>query len=117
MALLLRVCGNTQHLVELMCNSGAVGLSLDSKVDFNEIKNNIPKKLYLMGNLDPVSVFLHSSPGKVAEVTSDLCDMMQGNENFILSSGCDIPLDTPLENITAFMNAARKTNERIALEV
>lgn len=45
MALLLHICGNTQHLVELMCNSGAVGLSLDSKVDFNEIKNNIPKKL------------------------------------------------------------------------
>jgi uroporphyrinogen decarboxylase len=33
---------------------------------------------------------------------------MESVPNFILSSGCDIPLETPPENIAAFMRAARK---------
>jgi uroporphyrinogen decarboxylase len=29
-------------------------------------------------------------------------------DNFILSTGCDLPPDTPLENIKAFVKAAKK---------
>jgi uroporphyrinogen decarboxylase len=33
---------------------------------------------------------------------------MKAIKNFILSSGCDLPIGTPLENIEAFMKAGRK---------
>jgi len=42
---------------------------------------------------------------------------MNDTENFILSSGCDILMETPLENIAAFMNAARESNRPVTLGV
>jgi len=106
--LILHICGNTNHLVKLMCDSGAMGLSLDSVMNFEKLKKIIPKEIALIGNLDPVKIFLHSTPDEVAEATRSLKESMKDTKNFIISSGCDIPLNTPLENIEAFMKAARE---------
>jgi len=116
-SLILHICGNTNHLVELMCDSGAAGFSLDSDVNFKELKKIIPEDIVLIGNLAPVDVFLHSTPDEVARATHKLVDEMKDAKNFILSSGCDIPMETPLTNIDAFMKAARKTSKRMILEV
>jgi len=110
-SLILHICGNTRHLVELMCDSGAVGFSLDSQVDFKALKTLVPKDIALIGNLAPVDVFLNSIPEAVEKATRELVEDMKDRKNFILSSGCDIPMETPLENIDAFMKVARETNK------
>ena len=107
-SLILHICGNTNHLIKPMLDSGVIGLSLDSIMNFKKLKKIIPKEIALIGNLDPVKIFLQSTPDEVAESTRSLKDNMKDVDNFILSSGCDIPLDTPLENIEAFMKAARE---------
>ena len=106
--LILHICGNTNHLVKSMYNSGAIGLSLDSAINFEGLKKTIPTGIILMGNLDPVKVFLQSTPDEVTESTISLKESMKDVDNFILSSGCDIPINTPLENIEAFMKAGRE---------
>jgi uroporphyrinogen decarboxylase len=106
-SLILHICGNTNHLIKSMLDSGAVGLSLDSVINFEELKKIIPQEITLMGNLNPVKIFLQSTPDQVAEATKSLKESMKDTKNFILSSGCDIPVNTPLENIAAFMKAAR----------
>lgn len=106
--LILHICGDTNHLIELMLDSGAIGLSLDSIINFEELKKTVPDKIALIGNLDPTEIFLQSTPDEVAEATRFLKEVMRDNKNFILSSGCDIPIDAPLENIAAFMKAARE---------
>lgn len=108
--LILHICGNTNHLIKLMLDSGAVGLSLDSVINFEELKKIIPQEITLMGNLNPVKIFLQSTPDQVAEATKSLKESMKDTKNFILSSGCDLPLNTPLKNIAAFMKAARGKN-------
>jgi uroporphyrinogen decarboxylase len=67
----------------------------------------VPKDVVLIGNLDPVNVFLRGTPETVERRTRELVERMMGVENFILSSGCDIPIEAPLENISAFMRAGR----------
>ena len=42
---------------------------------------------------------------------------MKDSKNFILSSGCDIPMETPLENIEASMETARGRNKTVTLGV
>lgn len=111
--LILHICGNTNHIIKLMCDSGAIGFSLDSDVNFKELKKSVPKEIALIGNLAPVDVFLRSTPEGVAKATKNLTEDMKDSENFILSSGCDIPMDTPLENIEAFMKAARERNRTV----
>jgi len=105
--LILHICGNTNHLIKSMLDSGAVGLSLDSVINFEELKKIIPQEIILMGNLNPVKIFLQSTPDQVAEATKSLKESMKDTKNFILSSGCDLPLNTPLKNIEDFMKAAR----------
>lgn len=109
---ILHICGNTTHLIEKMSKTGAVGLSLDSLVDLKEASKVVPKDVALIGNLDPVKVFLQSNPEEVAKATRALLDKMRGISNFILSSGCDLPIDTPLENIEAFMIEGRRGVKR-----
>jgi uroporphyrinogen decarboxylase len=105
--IILHICGNTNHLLEAMVETGAVGLSLDSMVDLREAAERVPKDVALIGNLDPVNVFLRGTPEIVERRTRELVERMMGVENFILSSGCDIPIEAPLENISAFMRAGR----------
>ena len=106
--LILHICGNTNHIIKSMYDSGAIGLSLDSVMNFEELKKTIPQEIALIGNLDPVKVFLQSTPDEVVESARYLMESMKDVDNFILSSGCDIPLNTPLENIEAFMKVSRE---------
>lgn len=107
--LILHICGDTTHLLKKMAETGAVGLSLDSLVDLKEASKVVPDNIALIGNLDPVKVFLQSTPEEVAEATRSLLEKMRGVKNFILSSGCDLPIDTPLENIDAFMREGKSS--------
>ncbi|MCJ7549000.1 MAG: methylcobamide--CoM methyltransferase, partial [Anaerolineae bacterium] len=68
----------------------------------------MPEDVVLVGNVDPVSVIVQSSPEQVASATRGLLDAMVPYPNFILSTGCDLPPETPLANIEAFMHAGRR---------
>jgi uroporphyrinogen decarboxylase len=116
--LILHICGKTTHLVKGMCETGAVGLSLDTPMDFPELAKIVPDNIDLIGNVDPTKVFLDGTPEDVERETIEFLKSMEGVKNFILSSGCDLPLGTPLENIDAFMRAGNrwKNNQELNLE-
>ena len=44
-----------------------------------------------------------------------LLEKMKGYDNFIPSSGCDLPARTPLENIQAFFDAVREWEKKKAI--
>lgn len=104
---ILHICGRTSHLIEAMIATGAQGLSLGPMVDFVETIKEIPEDVVLLGNLDPVRVLNGRTPSDVYRTTQELVETMAPHDNFILSTGCDLPMDTPLENIHAMMDAAR----------
>ncbi|MFO7887580.1 MAG: uroporphyrinogen decarboxylase family protein [Eubacteriales bacterium] len=106
--LILHICGNTKHLVDGMCETGTTGLSLDAPMDFEELKKQVPGNIALIGNVDPVNVMLTGTPEKVESETKNLISKMSDVDNFILSTGCDLPMETPMENIEAFMKIAKK---------
>jgi len=60
--LILHICGNSTHLLKKMSNIGAAGLSLDSPVNLREASKIVPGNVALIGNLDPVGIFLQSTP-------------------------------------------------------
>ena len=105
--IVLHICGDTGHLLEGMKNTGAQGLSLDSPVDLPAAAKKLPSDLVLIGNLHPVEVMVELSEGAVREKARSLLSAMSGFPNFILSSGCDLPPETPIENIQAMVQEAR----------
>ncbi len=63
--------------------------------------SSVPDDVVVCGNLDPAAVFVGSSPAEVAARTRALGVALGGHRNVVLSSGCDIPPDAPIENILA----------------
>jgi uroporphyrinogen decarboxylase len=61
----------------------------------------------ICGNLDPSSVFARSSSDEVSAKTRELLSRHAQHENFVPSSGCDLPPGVPLENLDAFFEAVR----------
>ena len=52
-----------------------------------------------------------SVPERIKTVVTDLLTKMKDYPNFVLSSGCDIPPQTPVENIRAFFEALDEYNQ------
>jgi len=104
---ILHICGDTTRLVKAMCETGAQGLSLDSLVNFGEVAKRMPKDIVLIGNVDPVATMLHGTPEKVRKETTALLDSMSEFENFIPSTGCDLPAETPIENVEEFVRTVK----------
>lgn len=106
--IVLHVCGNTTHLLTKMAATGALGLSLDSLVDFAHASAVLPAGMFLIGNINPVEVFLKESPSVMEEEVAHLLRKVSGRKEFILSSGCDLPADVPFENIERFMAVGKE---------
>lgn len=76
-------------------------------MDLACIKNLVPPDVVIYGNLSPVELLTTRGPEEVASRASELLRSMEGTRNFILGSGCDLPIGTSMENIRAMMNAVR----------
>jgi len=106
----LHICGQTTNLAEEMAATGAQGLSLDSVVDLAAVAKRIGPDCVLLGNIDPVRIMVNEKPEGVRAAVRQLCQHMAGIENFIVATGCDLPPETPIENIVALVDEARKHN-------
>jgi uroporphyrinogen decarboxylase len=103
-------CGNTMHLVNKMVESGVNAISLDSPdagVDLPAVAAKVPQEVIIMGNISPTGSLLRGTPQEVEDEVTVLLRQMAPFPNFVLSTGCDLPQETPVENIRAFMRAGR----------
>ncbi len=107
---ILHNCGNTGHCTKAMVATGAGAYHFGNKCDMAEVTAEVPEGALSMGNLDPVSVFKDATPEDVRRDTLDLLEKMRQYPNFVLSSGCDTPPHTSLENIDAFFDALAEFN-------
>ena len=111
-SVILHNCGNTGHCTDAMIRSGAAGLHFGNKADMVEALKTCPKDLPVMGNIDPVGIIQQGTPEKVYDAVTELLGKTAEYDNFILSSGCDVPPHVPIDNIKAFYKALSDYNEK-----
>ena len=111
-SIVLHNCGNTGHCTDAMIRSGASALHFGNRADMVEALKACPADIPVMGNIDPVGVMQKASPEQVYSTVSELLEKTAEFDNFILSSGCDVPPRTPFENIQAFYKALADYNEK-----
>jgi uroporphyrinogen decarboxylase len=96
-------CSNAiERKVDAVIATGARMFHFGDKADMWELLHALPKDVIVMGNISPSAVFLCDSTDKMAMDTQELLRKCMICENFMISSGCDIPAATPLENIDKF---------------
>jgi uroporphyrinogen decarboxylase len=108
----LHNCGNQGHCTRAMVATGAAAYHFGNKCQMDEVIRDVPPTALAMGNLDPVSLFKDGTPEQMRKATFDLLDKMRSYPNFVLSSGCDTPPHTPIENINVFFDALNEWNEQ-----
>ncbi|WP_300704880.1 uroporphyrinogen decarboxylase family protein [Bacteroides sp.] len=108
--IILHNCGNTGHCTAAMVETKAAGLHFGNKIDMVAAVKECPADMLAMGNIDPVGIFKQASAGKVKEETLALLRNTAKFSNFVLSSGCDVPPEVPMQNIVAFYEALQEYN-------
>lgn len=107
---LMHICGNTSDRLEILASAGVDGLSLDSKVDFAFARQTLGPDFLLMGNIDPTVPLTLGTPEAVYERSKIVIEQAGKGGNLLLSGGCLIPAEAPVENVAAMVRAARETN-------
>jgi uroporphyrinogen decarboxylase len=108
---ILHNCGNTVPLVNSMVSTGSAGFHFGNAVDMLDILPYIPSDRLVFGNLDPVGIIKNGTPEIIRAETLELLNKTASFKNFVLSSGCDVPPGTKIENIDALFNALNEYNE------
>ena len=101
----LHNCGNTGHCTKAMVSTSAAAYHFGNKCRMDEVVKDVPSAALVMGNIDPVSVFKDGTPDTMRQAVAELLESMRHYPNFVISSGCDTPPHTPLQNIDAFFEA------------
>ena len=96
-------CSNAiEKKADAIVTTGARMYHFGEGADMWKLLHILPKDVIVMGNISPSAVFLCDSTDKMAKDTQNLLRKCMIFENFMISSGCDIPANTPLQNIDKF---------------
>lgn len=102
------ICGDTTKITADMAEAGCDFLSVDNKVDLLTAKAVAGDRKPLIGNVDPIDVIMFGTEADVhAAVKEGLKKAWDSPCGYIVSTGCDIPINAPIENIDHFMTAVR----------
>lgn len=103
---LLHICGALQGKLDLLAETGADIVSLDSRVDLRHAKEMFAGRMCVAGNLDPVGVLDHLTAKEVEAAARECLLEGAAGGGFILMPGCDIPPTVPLDNVRAMLRTA-----------
>lgn len=95
----LSVCGKTDSAMSLLAQSGADAISVDQLNDLTASRTAL-KDVLLFGNVDPVATLWQGSEGSVAEA------VQRSKEAGVdaVWPGCDLALQTPIQNIKKLLS-------------
>ena len=99
-------CGNsTIRTINTIVNNGCRLFHFGNAINMAEMMSHIPANCIAMGNVDPASEFRNGTPDSIYKATTEVLKECSKFDNFVISSGCDIPPTSPWENIEAFFKA------------
>ena len=105
------VCGNATNQIEVMCKMNPDGISVDENVNLPKAKEVTDRyNITIGGNIPLTTTMLHGTQEDNMKGVIDLIDSVD-HHNFIVSPGCDMPYDTPIENTIAAAQAAKFPND------
>jgi len=103
----LHICGNTRRILNGMGRLGCEIVDLDSLAPIKEAREQMGPKQIILGNVNPVAVIKNGTPDLITREVAR-CHQDAG-KRFIVGAGCEVPRDTPPENLRAFCAYAHQT--------
>jgi MtaA/CmuA family methyltransferase len=101
----LHICGNIRRILPGVGTLGCDMIDIDSMVPFDQARQEIGVKAVLAGNLDPVKTLRNGTPETITAAVAE-CHR-QAAPRYIVGAGCEVPRDTPEDNVLALTKYAR----------
>jgi uroporphyrinogen decarboxylase len=99
------VCGDATRNIKVMCETNTDCISIDENINIVEAKKITDSyNIIISGNIPLTSILLLGNQKDNQKFALDLTDQL-GKENFILAPGCDMPYETPKENLIGIAQA------------
>lgn len=100
----LHICGNITHLLPSIADLNVDILDVDYQVELDVAYEILGPEVIRCGNINPVLVE-EKSEELIYDATKQLVEK-EKNRKFILSAGCEITVNTKLENLMAMRKAS-----------
>ncbi len=105
------VCGDATKNIEVMCKTQPDSIAVDENIDMVSAKKITDQyNITLAGNIPLTTKMLLGSQADNMKFVVDFLDSID-HHNLILSPGCDMPYDTPIENVVGCLQAVRNPVE------
>ena len=107
------VCGDATKNIEVMCQTKPDCIAIDENIDLVNVKKITDQfNITLEGNIPLTSHMLLGNQQDNMKYVLDLFDKISidgvSPTNLIISPGCDMPYDIPIENVVGTMQAIRE---------
>ncbi len=102
----LHICGNTRRILGGMGKLGCEIVDLDFLAPLDEGRAAMGPSQVLLGNIAPVRDLRGGTPESVYAIMGT-CHQQAG-DRYIVGAGCEVPRDTPDENLRALVRYARE---------
>ncbi|HKK63365.1 MAG TPA: uroporphyrinogen decarboxylase family protein [Bacteroidales bacterium] len=93
------VCGNAQQNIEVMCKCNPDNISIDENIPLDYVRDIALDNSVSFGGNMRLTVVLLMGSAEDSQREALACMDAGGKQGFILAPGCDLPMDTPEENI------------------
>lgn len=101
------VCGDTIPIMPAIPSVGVDILSADHAIDLAYAREIVGQTISLMGNVDPITIMWNGTPEQIKEESYKCINAAGADGRFVLAAGCEVPKDTPIQNIQALVMAAK----------
>ncbi|MEN8139076.1 MAG: uroporphyrinogen decarboxylase family protein [Bacteroidota bacterium] len=95
------VCGNAKQNIEGMCNCGPDNISIDENIPLDFVRDVALEKGVSFGGNIQLTVSILMGTEEDCQRDALACMDIGGKKGFLLAPGCDIPMETPVNNMKA----------------
>lgn len=106
-SLSLHICGFIDPIMEDILDLGIVALSLDSPSSLKRMVEIAQKKIVIVGNI-ATSLFVCGPKEEMERAVKNCVKIAAPGGAYIISSGCELPYNSSLEQVHFFLEAAHK---------
>jgi uroporphyrinogen decarboxylase len=106
----LHICGNTGPILDLLPETGADLISLD-RVDMRAALETISKRVRLVGNYSTTALLNGPPETILTDVRQMVMQAKSAGKGYVASTGCEVPVKTPKENVKALIAAAKEAGQ------
>ncbi len=103
----IHICGYIDPIMEDIVSLQADWIDVDAPSSLKKLIEVSQKKVLIKGNIAP-DLFITGTMEEIEEAVRNCIEIAAKGSKYVVSSGCEIPFNAPLEKIGHFVQALGK---------